>query len=111
MAARTSISIFSPTLCAKPPCERSTPRLPSASNGRRSCYRRAYLPTGIPLSPVQEALTISTPKHRLGERWAVPSRGEEPQGESHDPDEASKINASPRVFEGVFHHSGCDCSQ
>jgi hypothetical protein len=24
------------------PCERSAPRLPCASNGRRSCYRRAY---------------------------------------------------------------------
>src|SRR5216683_338943 len=34
-----------------------------------------HLPTGIPLSPVQEALTISTPKHRLGERWAVFHRG------------------------------------
>jgi hypothetical protein len=42
IAARTSISIFNTTLCAKPPCERSAPRLPCAGNGRRSCYRRAY---------------------------------------------------------------------
>src|SRR6266446_9247634 len=26
----------------EPPCERSAPRLPCASNGRRSCHRRAY---------------------------------------------------------------------
>src|SRR5258708_30001631 len=26
----------------KPPCERSVPRLPCASNRRRSCHRRAY---------------------------------------------------------------------
>src|SRR5258708_34013323 len=32
-------------------------------------------PAGLPLSAVQEALTIFAPKHRLGERWAVPSRG------------------------------------
>ena len=36
-----------------------------------------HLPTGIPLSPVQETLTISTPKHRLGERWVVFHRGGE----------------------------------
>jgi hypothetical protein len=47
----------------------------------------------------------------LGRALGCSVEGEEPQGESHDPDEASKINASPRVFEGVFHHSGCDCSQ
>jgi hypothetical protein len=40
----------------------------------------------------------------------VPSRGENLK-ESHDPSEVSKINASPRVSEGVFDHSGCDCSQ
>src|SRR6266404_5538901 len=27
----------------KPPCERSAPRLPCASNGRQSCRRRAYI--------------------------------------------------------------------
>jgi hypothetical protein len=101
ISARVSISIFHATLPVK--------------GARRGCH--------VPVMGGDRAIGGHTPTNRhsfiagarsadrLGERWAVPSRGEEPQGESHDPDEASKINASPRVFEGVFHHSGCDCSQ
>jgi hypothetical protein len=40
----------------------------------------------------------------LGRALGCSVEGEEPQAESHDPDEASKINASPRV-EGVFDHT------
>ena len=92
IAARTSILIFSATYVQSRP----------VNGARRGCHVRTiggyraiggHLPTGIPLSPVQEALTISTPKLRLGERWAVFHRGAKPQGESHDPGESRKLLA------------------
>jgi hypothetical protein len=47
----------------------------------------------------------TTPKHRLGEHWAVPSRGT-PQEESRDPSGTSNTNESPCVFESIFDNCG-----
>src|SRR5258708_20286041 len=41
----------------------------------------------------------------LGRALGCSVEGEDPQGENNDPEEASKINSSVRLLEGLFHHT------
>jgi hypothetical protein len=107
ISARVSISIFLATLPvngARRGCHVSVMGGDRAIGGHTPTNRHSF----IAGARSADNFRAQAP---LGRALGCSVEGEEPQGESHDPDEASKINASPRVFEGVFHHSGCHCSQ